>query len=368
MSAIYREHLIRAYLGASRTRERLKTANAFTDLDSDNDIIEMKNLIQKPFHVVNMTLNLAESNNLRWQNRKAESFTATALHCGSSNMGDGSGNYRASENYGCNTQVGQAITLGTAAAISGAAASPNMGYYTSSAAVSFLMALFNIRLGWWLGNTGKRGDDTYNLATPRFSPRLFFAEAFGRTNDTNPYIYLSDGGHFENLGIYEMVLRRCKLIIVCDASADPHFTFSDLGNAVHKIRVDMGVSIEFKKERRPKKGGYITMAEIKYSQADGEAVEDGTLLYIKPTLDESESMDIVNYQSTNADFPHESTSDQMFNEAQFESYRSLGFYMINTICCLEDKSPNFFSAENKPLTDIFGFKMKAESYLGIHNK
>jgi hypothetical protein len=56
-------------LGASRTRERLKTANAFTDLDSDNDNIEMKNLIQKPFHVVNMTLNLAESNNLRWQNR-----------------------------------------------------------------------------------------------------------------------------------------------------------------------------------------------------------------------------------------------------------------------------------------------------------
>lgn len=367
LHAIYRERLIRAYLGASRTTKRLITADSFTDLDSDNDNIEMKDLPKKPFHVVNMTLNLAKSNNLQWQNRKAESFTATALHCGSSNMG-GSGNYRRSENYGCNKQVGQAITLGTAAAISGAAASPNMGYYTSSAAVSFLMALFNIRLGWWLGNTGKRGDNTYNLATPRFSPRLFFAEAFGRTNDTNPYIYLSDGGHFENLGIYEMVLRRCKLIVVCDASADPRFTFSDLGNAVHKIRVDMGISIEFKKERRPKKGGYITMAEIKYSQADGEAVKDGILLYIKPTLDESESIDIVNYQSTNVDFPHESTSDQMYSETQFESYRSLGFYMINTICSLEDKSQASSNAENKPLADIFGFKVKAERYLGMPNK
>jgi hypothetical protein len=283
-------------------------------------------------------------------------------------MGAGSGSYRRSENYACTSQNGEALTLGTAAAISGAAASPNMGYYTSSAAVSFLMALFNIRLGWWLGNTGRRGDKTYNLATPRFSPSLFFAEAFGITNDTNPHIYLSDGGHFENLGIYEMVLRRCKLIVVCDASADPHFTFSDLGNAVHKIRVDMGISIEFKKERRPKKGGYITIAEIKYSQADGAEVEDGTLIYIKPTLDESESIDIVNYQSTNTDFPHESTSDQMFNETQFESYRSLGFYMINTICSLEDKSLNFFSAEDKPVTDIFGFKAKAERYLGMLNK
>jgi hypothetical protein len=366
--AIYRERLIRAYLGASRAKARWKTANGFTDLDSDSDNtdldsdsdnIDMKFLCQKPLHVVNMTLNLADANYLRWQNRKAESFTATALYCGSSNIGDGSGAYRSSENYGCNSEVGQAITLGTAAAISGAAASPNMGYYTSSSAVSFLMALFNVRLGWWMGNPGKRGDKTYNLAYPRFSPRLFFAEAFGRTNDTNPYVYLSDGGHFDNLGIYEMVLRRCKLIVACDASADPEFAFSDLGKAIHKIRVDMNISIEFKTDKKPKKGGYISIAEIKYSQADGKDATEGILLYVKPTLNESESIDIVNYQSANKDFPHESTADQMFSEAQFESYRSLGFYMIHTICCVK---------EQRPPKDLYEFKKYAEDYLGTRNK
>ena len=99
LHAIYRERLIRAYLGASRTTERLITANSFTDLDSEKDNLEMKDLRAKPFHVVNMTLNLAKSSALQWQNRKAESFTATALHCGSSNMGAGSGSYRRSENY-----------------------------------------------------------------------------------------------------------------------------------------------------------------------------------------------------------------------------------------------------------------------------
>lgn len=72
--SIYRERLIRAYLGASRTKERLKTANSFTGLDSENDNIEMKFLRHKPFHVVNMTLNLVKTQNLRWQNRKAESL------------------------------------------------------------------------------------------------------------------------------------------------------------------------------------------------------------------------------------------------------------------------------------------------------
>ncbi len=331
--SIYRERLIRAYLGASRTEARLKTANSFTGLDSEKDNIEMRFLKQKPFHVVNMTLNLVKTQNLRWQNRKAESFTATALYCGSSNMGEGSGNYRSSEEYGLNVQNGRAITLGTAAAISGAAASPNMGYYTMSSAVSFLMVLFNVRLGWWLGNPGRRGKTTYNLPAPRWSPRLFLDEAIGGTNDSKPYVYLSDGGHFENLGLYEMVLRRCHLIVVSDAGCDEEFGFSDFGMAIHKIRVDMGIPIEFEQDKHPAKKRNCGIGKIRYSVVDGEGTEDGILIYIKPTLDDNEPIDLKNYQKENTAFPHESTADQMYSETQFEAYRSLGFHQINSICC-----------------------------------
>ena len=331
--SIYRERLIRAYLGASRTEKRLKTANSFTGLDSEKDNIEMRFLKQKPFHVVNMTLNLVKTQNLRWQNRKAESFTATSLYCGSSNMGEGSGNYRSSEDYGLNVQNGRAITLGTAAAISGAAASPNMGYYTMSSAVSFLMVLFNVRLGWWLGNPGRRGQNTYNLPAPRWSPRLFLDEAIGGTNDSKPYVYLSDGGHFENLGLYEMVLRRCHLIVVSDAGCDEEFGFSDFGMAIHKIRVDMGIPIEFEPEKHPAKKRNCGIGKIRYSVVDGEGAEDGILIYIKPTLDDNEPIDLKNYQKEHTAFPHESTADQMYSETQFEAYRSLGFHQINSICC-----------------------------------
>ena len=330
--AIYRERLIRAYLGASRTKKRLYTANSFTGLDSENDNLEMRRLKHKPFHVVNMTLNLVKTHNLRWQNRKAESFTATALHCGSANMGDGSGNYRSSDEYAFSKQNGRAITLGTAAAISGAAASPNMGYYTMSAAVSFLMVLFNVRLGWWLGNPGRRGEKTYKQPAPRWSPRLFLDESIGGTDDSKPYVYLSDGGHFDNLGLYEMVLRRCHLIVVSDAACDADFGFSDFGTAIHKIRVDLGIPIEFEKEKHPVKNRNCGIGIIKYTCVDKNA-EDGVLIYIKPTLDGDEPIDLKNYKRENPDFPHESTADQMYSETQFESYRSLGLHMADSICC-----------------------------------
>lgn len=362
LHATYRERLIRSYLGASRAEERLKTANSFTGLDG-RDNVEMKELLQRPFHVVNMTLNLANSQNLRWQNRKAESFTSTALHSGSSNMDDGIGSYRSSEWYGYNQQSGSAISLGTAAAISGAAASPNMGYYTSSKAVSFLMALFNVRLGWWLGNPGKTGDATYNLSAPNWSPKVFFAEALGLTDDRHKYVYLSDGGHFDNLGLYEMVLRRVNLIVCCDAGADADFGFGDFGTAIHKIRVDMGIPIEFDgKNAAPTPGRNCGIAKIKYSEVDGSEAVDGTLIYIKPTLDGDEPIDIINYKTSNPDFPHEGTADQMYSETQFESYRKLGSHMINSFCCLD---------ENTPCTRCFGLSnllKNAKIYLSKHGE
>jgi len=169
------------------------------------------------------------------------------------------------------------------------------------------------------------------------------AETLGRTDNNHPHIYLSDGGHFENLGIYEMVLRRCHFIVVSDGSQDKHFNFESLGNAMSKIRTDLGIRITFdsipispREEKIPtfvkdyvedngKK--YCAVGRVHYSDVDGK-VSDGFLLYIKPTLYGVEPADVQNYARANPDFPHESTGDQMFSESQFESYRALGFHEV----------------------------------------
>jgi hypothetical protein len=170
-------------------------------------------------HIVNVALNLAGGDKLEWQDRKAESFTFSALHSGSYWLG-----YRDSRHYG----GPDGISVATSVAISGAAASPNMGYMMTSPVVRFIMTLFNVRLGFWLGNPGLAGASSFILPSPIQSVRPIFAEALGKTNDKSPYVYLSDGGHFDNFGLYEMILRRSRFIIVSDASTDPDYCFESL--------------------------------------------------------------------------------------------------------------------------------------------
>jgi hypothetical protein len=288
----------------------------------------------KPLHVVNMALNLVAGENLAWQQRKAESFTSSPLHSGCYCIDDpgqgGRGSYRRSKEYG------DGISIGTAVAISGAAVSPNMGYH-SSAAITFLLTLFNARMGWWLGNPGRPGQDTYLRNGPLLAVRPLIAEAFGLTDDKNKYIYLSDGGHFENLALYEMVLRRCHHIVVSDGSQDPDCAFDDLGAALRKIRIDMGVPITIDKiviysRKNDKMGKYCAVGKIRYSEVDGGGPEnDGTLIYIKPAICGGEPADVFNYAQQSKLFPHESTADQFFSESQFESYRMLGLHSVQQI-------------------------------------
>jgi patatin-like phospholipase len=343
LHAAYRDRLIRAYLGASRSPGTRKP-NPFTGFD-EADNLAMRDLApNRPLHVVNVALNLVHGEKLAWQDRKAETFTFSPLHSGSFRLG-----YRTSDRYALYRRRGSPISLGTALAISGAAASPNMGYH-SSPVVTFLLALWNVRLGWWLGNPGPAGDSTYDLAGPRFSPRALLAEAFGLTSDQHPWVYLSDGGHFENLALYEMVLRRCHFIVVSDGGQDAQFGFEDLGNAISKIRIDLGVPIEFERVlmlprdledvsydaavRRPA-FPYCALGRIRYSCVDyaeqpgdlGPEI-DGWILYIKPSLNGTEPVDVFHYAKLHPEFPHESTANQLYTEAQFESYRALGSHVI----------------------------------------
>ena len=319
LHGMYRDRLIRAYLGASNPNRR---ANPFTGFAHDDDAPLARLRGTRPFHVVNVTLNLVQTTRLAWQQRKAASFTMTPLHCGSPELG-----YRDASRYG------GGVTIGTAVAISGAAASPNMGYH-SSPLVGFIMTLFNARLGSWLGNPGKAGDRAWTDAGPRSAIGSLVKEALGRTSESSKYVYLSDGGHFENLGLYEMVRRRCRFIVVLDSGCDPEFTFEDLGNALRKIRIDFGISIDLDaaqvravgaRERRSAVG------TIAYSAVDPNAA-DGLLLYVKPMLLGTEPPDVRSYAAGHPDFPHQSTSDQWFDESQTESYRRLGLQTIRDVC------------------------------------
>ena len=342
LHAAYRDRLIRAYMGASRGGER--NPHPFTGFD-EGDNFQMRDLRgNRPFHVVNMALNLVRGKDLAWQDRKAETFTVSPLHAGNYCLG-----YRDVAEYGLHRNGKNALSLGTAMAISGAAASPNMGYH-SSPIVTFLLALFNVRLGWWLGNPGDAGNKSYKTPGPRFAPLSLFEEALGLTDDQHPYVYLSDGGHFENLGLYEMILRRCHFIVVSDGGADPDFTFEDLGNAVSKIRVDLGVPIDFDqimirphpkhpdvydaKAKKAVRQSYCALARIRYSCVDSVAngkVEDGLLLYIKPSLNGTEPADVFHYSRLHPSFPHESTANQLYTESQFESYRELGSHAMECV-------------------------------------
>ncbi len=352
LHAMYRNRLIRAYLGASREKGA-RRPNPLTGFDP-KDNLAMKDLWQRgpkprklmPF--INITLNMVEpvSTKLAWQERKAESFTVTPLHSGSFWVG-----YRPSSEYArwnylpftkphhARKETATPITLGTATAISGAAVSPDMGY-SSSPIVSMLLTLFNARLGWWLGNPGTAGSDTYMYSNPGQGAKYLLDEGLGRTNDQKPHVYLSDGGHFENLGLYEMVLRRCHTIVVVDADQDKNFAFENLGNAIRKIRTDMGISIDFasfsnfqKRDKGSPPAGptlYCSVGTIHYDDID-KSRPDGRLIFIKPTITGKETADVLNYEQQHPEFPHESTANQWFTESQFESYRALGEFEIRQI-------------------------------------
>jgi hypothetical protein len=330
MHALYRNRLVRAFLGSARGP--LRCPDPFTGFDPEDNPrmagLAPKSPVSPLFHVINAALNVVSSRNPAWQERKAESFAITRLHCGNPFV-----RYRATAAYG---EGEGGITLGTAMAISGAAVSPNQGY-NSSPLVGFLLMLFNVRLGWWLANPKRR-------ASLRGGPRLSIAPALkelaGATTDDGPWIYLSDGGHFENLGLYEMVRRRCRFIVVSDAGCDPKCSFEDLGNAVRKIYIDFGVSINFKKlDIRARQNPPATTAGVAGVRfAIGNIVYPGSqrpgwLLYIKPTYHgTTEGVDVRSYAADHPAFPHESTTDQWFSESQLEAYRALGAHIIEDIC------------------------------------
>lgn len=355
MNLFYRNRLVRCYLGAARKERRQQK---FTGFDPEDDFLLAALRADAgyfgPYPIVNTALNLVHGSELAWQERKAEPFIFSPLYSGfdvaierrgrTKNSGQeklAPNGYRPTE---CYAYPNGGVTVGTVMAISGAAASPNMGYH-SSPAVTFLMTVFNVRLGWWMGNPRHR--KTWFKSSPKASLLYLIFELLGFTNDKRGYVYLSDGGHFENLGIYELIRRQCRLIIACDAGQDAQSHFDDLGSAIQKCRTDFGVEIAemdlkslFQGPDKVHCTGHYAIGKIVYTDKS-----EGTLLYVKPSLTgrAEESVDIMNYQLRHELFPHEPTSDQWFGESQFESYRKLG-YIIGRHLFEEDETRSILNA------------------------
>lgn len=340
LAPLYRNRLLRCYFGASRT---IRHPHPFTGFDREDDVAlaDLAGPRQRPYPIINTAINLTTGQKLAWQQRKAGSFVFTPLYCGYQMPEEGSsrwvGRYCATHDYvsaASRFHRRGSLALSNAVTISGAAASPNAGYH-SSPTVAFLLTVFSVRLGSWFQNP--RRPEVWARPGPSQSLGPLLSELFGMSNDRRDFVYLSDGGHFENLGIYELVRRHCRFIVACDASCDPKSTFEDLGNAIRKCRVDLGVDIEIDTSALVPRGDsrlsphHCALGLIRYDRAQPVTGGVGYLLYIKTTMCGAEPQDVAQYRNEHPEFPHQSTVDQFFDEPQFESYRRLGLHIGDVV-------------------------------------
>ncbi len=232
-------------------------------------------------------------------------------------------------------------------AISGAALNPHAGVagggVTRNRLVSALLSLLNLRLGYWAPNPTF---DSFYGFTPNFLFPGFTGGVLGLfLSEKSRSVELTDGGHFENLGLYELIRRRLNVIIVSDGSADPGFRFGDLANAIERVRVDFGTKISFREDAEVSLDGLLPgsaepFPDEKYKlAARGHAIADieydadtsGILIYLKTTLTRGLPRDVYGYKDKYPSFPDQTTGDQFFDEVQFEAYRELGYQLTKTM-------------------------------------
>jgi hypothetical protein len=336
----YRNRLVRTFLGASNLGRKYNPFTGFSQTDNlplyllsasrlDQQAInktshgtkpEINKPSQRPFHVLCAAVNIAHGERLAWQERRAVSFTFSALHCGGRDFG-----YRDSRHYG----GPRGISLGTAMAISGAAANSGMGFY-SSPIKSFLLTLLNARLGWWLGNPRCARESRRESPLFAFNPLLM--ELFSLTGMNYCWLNASDGGHFDDTGVYEMLRRKCRWIVFFDADTDR----KGISNAARRARVDFAVELTLiAKGDRSFPCDYY---RICYGDdADGKPIIGGLLRVFPAIVDECAWTGFENwfYKTVDKAFPNDSLLNQFFTETAFESYRLLGLQTVAAVFAQE---------------------------------
>jgi len=259
-------------------------------------------------------------------------------------------------------------------ALSGAPLTPGT-YADTRLGTSLLYGLSNVRAGFWWDSgieDGKREGERLPSTPGKFArwlvmrrcraQRLLLNELMGRYHGPwRRYWYLSDGGHGDDLGIYELVRRRVPIIICADATRDIDGGLAALANAIRKVRVDFGATIEFlsasdlndlaailagRRQRlpeavidaigtlddvRPGPGArsrkHAALGRIRYENVNTQSV----FLYIKATMTGDEPPDVLEYHREHPHFPHQSVFNQFLDEAQWESYRELGLHCTSPL-------------------------------------
>ncbi|WP_333879066.1 hypothetical protein [Methylobacter sp.] len=371
LHTLYSSRLARAYLGASNpnrhTGDPSNTAVIDVILDDDismNDYYAAMKDKGAPLHIINVTVNetIGGQSQVQQQDRKGFGLSIGPAgiclgHTGNGFKKEDKIYLKREQNDSTDPAVPcDDLSLAQWTAISGAALSTGMGSQ-SSIGISLLAGYFNLRLGYWWDAGGWLKDGDRNTALSKLAK--FFAWLFPTQSYLlNEYLdrfygpakdlwNISDGGHFENMGAYELIRRKVPIIYVIDAEADPDYVFEGMGNLVRKARIDFGAEIEFLTRdelkqklsahsdlfgtcedlRRKAANGYSSacaaIARVKYPGS----VDPSTLIYIKAVIRGDEPKDIFNYHAMNPDFPQQTTADQFFDEAQWESYRKLGAWI-----------------------------------------
>jgi predicted acylesterase/phospholipase RssA len=339
----------------------------FSQLKDDHQRIHFS-----PYLLVNTSVNLEGSKYLNRRGRNADSFMFSPLFIGSEATG-----------YAPTSVMEAAdpnLNLGTAMAASGAAASANMGDKTIKP-LTFSLAALNVRLGYWIPNPrhALRWNGTPPLIA-RIGPAYYALETLGRLSEETRNVYLTDGGHFDNLGLYELLKRRCRLIVAVDAEADPGMNFESFVRVQRHARIDLGVRIDLpweavrrqtlavseKEWRRPldpnrSRGPHVAVGMIHYGND-----EKGVLVYIKSSLSGDENDLVLDYKRRYGAFPHETTADQFFSEEQFEVYRALGFTRPSVSSRATMTSPRSRRAGTRDGSASLGARSSMPTFLRRH--
>ena len=332
----YRDRLSSCYLGAPRPKRLGKDDHRRVRLRELNDT---DTSIAAPYHLINTTVNLPTSDVRDIRGRQGDFFLFSKHYCGSPICG-----YHATESL---EDADPHLDLGTAMAISGAAASSNMGWKSINS-MRLLLTLANVRLGYWLRNPRLGQGKTKKMSGP--GPFCLFREMFAKKMDEKQrYLNLSDGGHIENLAAYELLRRRCKFIVCVDGGMEPDMQCTDLIRMERYASIDLGIRMHYDlSDLMLQENGYSraygVLVKIDYDppedqvarqQRGPEEAEWGWMLYIKLAMIGYGPGYVMDYKQSEPKFPHETTGDQLFDEAQFEAYRALG----------EDAAESFFRDE-----------------------
>ncbi len=356
-----------------------------------HEVCDYANGVDGPYHIINGNVVLVGSDVTKFRGRGGDNFIFSPLYCGSSATG-----WASSREF-----LGGRLTLPTAMAISGAAVNPNTGSGgqgpTRNALLSILMSLLNLRQGFWAPNPqnalcGKRLEGKRVLPPGHSSWRmrmLWWIQCCfrglrpnliipgmrdllnRRFRESSSIVELTDGGHFENLALYELIRRRLDCIVLVDGAADPGFGFADFAHLVEIARMDFAATIDIDlsplvPQEQNAAHGIDKLAErgfavgtIRYRDNAGDEAKTGLLIYIKTTLPADLPEDIYGYKRQNRSFPDETTMDQVFDEQQFEAYRELGLQLGKRMTASMEAPDNSVMPEQPDLLEKLRRRLEA---------